>query len=59
MREQGGITCKFAWNRMAAQNLEIAINSALPTFRHNKKDEKYRSKVLLLVHSSPHAEVLQ
>jgi hypothetical protein len=47
MTEQGGITCKFAWNRMAAQNLEIAIDSALPTFRHNKKDEKYRSKVLI------------
>jgi hypothetical protein len=30
---------------MAAQNLEIAINSALPTFRRNKKDEKYRAKV--------------
>jgi len=42
---QGGVTCKFAWNRMAISNLEISLNSALPNFRKNRKEEKYRAKL--------------
>jgi len=30
---------------MAISNLEISLNSALPNFRKNRKEEKYRAKV--------------
>ncbi|KAL6056808.1 JmjC domain-containing protein [Balamuthia mandrillaris] len=42
---QGGVSCKFAWNRLSPQTLELSLESALPTYRKKSKPEVYRVKV--------------